>query len=230
MTFIHHNFKPGFVSQTGLPAALDSNFAKYTKKLIVDGLNEKEGSLLELEEIKAFFNKTMDKLGFTVAAPGSSVVAVFRTLNIDEDEEEGVEGEEEVKKNEVKKEEEAGSPGTCVLEFRTVEEATSAVAMDGLTFSGSQLHVARPESYQKAVSEAMQQQIIPGGVSTNVVDSPFKVFMGSIPTSLSDEQVMELLKAFGELRSFNLIKDLQTGEPKVWLLLLIIRDSPFSNF
>jgi splicing factor U2AF subunit len=98
------------------------------------------------------------------------------------------------------------------LEFRTVK----------------QLHVARPESYQRAVSEA-KQQFIPGGVSTNVVDSPFKVFMGSIPTSLSDEQVMELLKAFGDLKSFNLIKDLQTGEPKV-CLFLICRDLPFSNF
>jgi hypothetical protein len=214
MTFIHHNFKTGFVSQTGLPSALGSDFAKYTKKLIVDGLSEPP--MLALKEIKDFFNKTMDKLGFTVGAPGTAVVAVFRTLNIDEDVEEGdeeVKKEEEVKE-EIKKEEEAGVPGTCVLEFRTVEEATAAVAMDGLTFSGSQLHVARPESYQRAVSDA-KQQFIPGGVSTNVVDSPFKVFMGSIPTSLSDEQVMELLKAFGDLKSFNLIKDLQTGEPKV---------------
>jgi hypothetical protein len=99
MTFIHHNFKAGFVSQTGLPAALDSNFAKYSKRLFVDGLNEPP--ILELEKIKAFFNKTMDKLGFTVDAPGSSVVAVSRALNIDDDEKEG--DEEKVKNEEVKK-------------------------------------------------------------------------------------------------------------------------------
>ena len=54
-----------------------------------------------------------------------------------------------------------------------------------------------------------------GAVSTNVGDSPFKLFVGGIPSYLNEEQVMELLKAFGELKSFNLVKDISTGISKV---------------
>jgi splicing factor U2AF subunit len=43
----------------------------------------------------------------------------------------------------------------------------------------------------------------------------FKVFIGGLPAYVSDEQVMELLKAFGELKSFNLVKDSATGVSKV---------------
>jgi splicing factor U2AF subunit len=42
----------------------------------------------------------------------------------------------------------------------------------------------------------------------------FKVFVGGLPAYVSDEQVMDLLKAFGELKSFNLVKDSSTGVSK----------------
>jgi hypothetical protein len=48
-----------------------------------------------------------------------------------------------------------------------------------------------------------------------VGDSPFKLFVGGIPAYLNEEQVMELLKAFGDLKSFNLVKDMTTGISKV---------------
>lgn len=48
---------------------------------------------------------------------------------------------------------------------------------------------------------------VPGVVSTNVPDSPNKVFIGGLPSHLNDEQVMDLLKAFGDLRAFNLVKE-----------------------
>lgn len=49
-------------------------------------------------------------------------------------------------------------------------------------------------------------------------DSPNKLFVGGLPTYLSDEQVMELLKSFGELKTFNLVKD-NAQESKVSLYL-----------
>lgn len=52
------------------------------------------------------------------------------------------------------------------------------------------------------------------GIMTVVRDSPHKVFVGSLPVYLEDEQVMELLKAFGPLRSFSLIRDSVTGLSK----------------
>ena len=35
----------------------------------------------------------------------------------------------------------------------------------------------------------------------------FKIFIGGLPAFISDEQVIELLQTFGELKSFNLVKD-----------------------
>lgn len=51
-------------------------------------------------------------------------------------------------------------------------------------------------------------------------DSPNKLFIGGLPTYLNDEQVMELLKSFGELKSFNLVKE-GAGVSKVSLSVAV---------
>ena len=48
-----------------------------------------------------------------------------------------------------------------------------------------------------------------------VPDTPNKIFIGGLPIYLNDDQVVELLKSFGELRAFNLVKDPATGQSKV---------------
>lgn len=50
-----------------------------------------------------------------------------------------------------------------------------------------------------------------------VPDTPNKIFIGGLPIYLNDDQVIELLKSFGELRAFNLVKDPATGQSKVCL-------------
>lgn len=56
---------------------------------------------------------------------------------------------------------------------------------------------------------------VPGVVSTNVPDSINKVFVGGLPTYLNEEQTQELLKSFGELKAFNLVRENGTGPSKV---------------
>jgi splicing factor U2AF subunit len=46
-----------------------------------------------------------------------------------------------------------------------------------------------------------------GIVSTTVSDGPSKVFVGGLPYHLSDDDVKELLMAFGPLKSFHLVRD-----------------------
>jgi len=58
---------------------------------------------------------------------------------------------------------------------------------------------------------------VPGVVSTNVPDTVNKIFIGGLPSYLNDEQVMELLSSFGELRAFNLVKEGGSGASKVSL-------------
>ncbi|RKO89275.1 U2 small nuclear ribo protein auxiliary factor 50 [Blyttiomyces helicus] len=102
------------------------------------------------------------------------------------------------------------------VEFRTAEESSAAMAFDGITFNGQSLKIRRPKDYQPPVGYSSLAPTIhvPGVVSTNVPDSPNKIFVGGLPIYLNDEQVLELLKSFGELRAFNLVKEPITGQSK----------------
>jgi splicing factor U2AF subunit len=100
------------------------------------------------------------------------------------------------------------------LQFRTPEEATAAVQFDGTMCDGIPLRVRRPKDY---IGIDPSLGPMPGVAGTTVGESPNKLFVGGLPTYLNDEQVMELLKSFGELRTFNLVKEGtgQTGVSKV---------------
>ncbi|RHY23624.1 hypothetical protein DYB32_009700 [Aphanomyces invadans] len=53
-----------------------------------------------------------------------------------------------------------------------------------------------------------------GIVSTSVSDGPGKIFVGGLPYQLNEEQVKELLQAFGPLKSFHLVKELNSNLSK----------------
>ncbi|GAA94557.1 uncharacterized protein L969DRAFT_421039 [Mixia osmundae IAM 14324] len=90
------------------------------------------------------------------------------------------------------------------VEFRSPEEASSAMSFDGIVFQDQQLKIRRPKDYTGDESGGTH---LPGVISSNVPDTPNKVFVGGLPSYLDDEQVLELLSSFGELRSFNLVKE-----------------------
>lgn len=91
------------------------------------------------------------------------------------------------------------------LEFRNADEATNAMLLDGVSFLGHKLHIQRPEGY--VGQDAMPA---PGTIETSVPDGPNKLFIGNVPVFLNEDQVMELLKAFGDVRHFDLIRDAET--------------------
>jgi len=104
------------------------------------------------------------------------------------------------------------------IEFRSPDDATSGMAFDGIVLRGTALKVRRPKDYQAPPTGDPAPQgssvYIPGIVSTNVPDSPNKIFIGGLPMFLGEEQIKELLVSFGPLRAFNLVKDGQTGNSK----------------
>ncbi|KAJ9076851.1 hypothetical protein DSO57_1022294 [Entomophthora muscae] len=102
------------------------------------------------------------------------------------------------------------------VEFSTAEEATAAMAFDGVSFRNQSLKIRRPKDYLPPPGgEYFAPSLhVPGVVSSNVQDTPHKVFIGGVPPYFNEDQVMELLKAFGELRSFNLVKDAVSGLSK----------------
>ncbi|CAK5273957.1 unnamed protein product, partial [Mycena citricolor] len=97
------------------------------------------------------------------------------------------------------------------VEFRSAEDATAAMAFDGIIFINGPLKIRRPKDYGGDMPSGVY---VPGVVSTNVPDTINKVFVGGLPPYLNEEQVMELLKSFGELKAFNLVRENGTGASK----------------
>jgi splicing factor U2AF 65 kDa subunit len=106
------------------------------------------------------------------------------------------------------------------VELATIELTTACCQLDGMTYSGNALRIRRPNDYQP---EKVPNEIgrIPslsltalGVVSTSVPDGPNKIFIGGLPHELSEDEIKELLMAFGPLRAFHLIKEPGTNVSK----------------
>lgn len=109
------------------------------------------------------------------------------------------------------------------LDMPSVDIANAAMKLDGIQFkhsSGSfNLRIKRPREFIENDNNTMSTidfnlpefQIVSSTVSA---DGAGKVFVGGLPTNLVEEQVQELLQAFGPLKAFNLVRDMTTGVSK----------------
>lgn len=115
----------------------------------------------------------------------------------------------------------------ALIEFRNTSDATVALALDGITMEDDTkmvngtangdtqgLKIRRPKDY--IVPAVADDTVYESGVVSPVVaDTQNKISVSNIPLYLTDEQVTELLVAFGELKAFILVKDNGTGESRV---------------
>eukprot|EP01025_Chloroclados_australasicus_P042966 TRINITY_DN4569_c0_g2_i1.p1 TRINITY_DN4569_c0_g2~~TRINITY_DN4569_c0_g2_i1.p1 ORF type:complete len:450 (-),score=73.72 TRINITY_DN4569_c0_g2_i1:1166-2515(-) len=112
--------------------------------------------------------------------------------------------------------------GYAFMEFRSVEEATNALAFDGVLFQGVHLKIRRPSNYDPASALMLGPTIPDPTVDNNsldicrsvVEDTPNKLFVGGLPCDWTEDQVKELLIPLGSLKSFNLVMDKVTGKSK----------------
>ena len=95
------------------------------------------------------------------------------------------------------------------------------MAFDGIIFINGPLKIRRPKDYGGENIQGSPGVHVPGIVSTNVPDSINKIFVGGLPAYLNEEQVMELLKSFGELKAFNLVRENGNGASKVGQLSVL---------
>ncbi|EEH16197.1 hypothetical protein PABG_06284 [Paracoccidioides brasiliensis Pb03] len=115
-----------------------------------------------------------------------------------------------------------------LLEFKSSADATVALAFDGITMedtgdmdtsngeangSNQGLSLRRPKDYILPVGG--EEEPHREGVVSNVVpDTPNKICVSNIPPFIEEEPVTMLLVSFGELKSFVLVKDSETGESR----------------
>lgn len=103
----------------------------------------------------------------------------------------------------------------AVLEFKNTGDATTALALDGhsMVADTPRLSIRRPKDY---VMPAVPEDVIydPEVVSNAVPDTIHKLCLTNIPPFLTEDQVLELLAAFGKPRAFVLVKDRGTEESR----------------
>uniref|UniRef100_A0A0C9RMP9 Splicing factor U2af large subunit n=1 Tax=Wollemia nobilis TaxID=56998 RepID=A0A0C9RMP9_9CONI len=148
------------------------------------------------QSIATYFSRVMAAIGGNTAGPGDAVVNVYI--------------------NHEKK--------FAFVEMRTVEEASNAMALDGIMFEGVPVRVRRPSDYNPSLAAALGPSqpsphlnlaavgLTPG--AAGVADGPDRVFVGGLPYYLTETQIRELLESFGPLRGFDLVKDRDTGNSK----------------
>lgn len=100
----------------------------------------------------------------------------------------------------------------CFLEFKSVEMTSACMALDGINVMGrGKVKVKRPNDYNPSMAPLSAN--LPeidvstlGIISSTVPDGPDKIFIGGLHYHLTEDQVLELLGAFGKVKAFHLVK------------------------
>jgi splicing factor U2AF subunit len=114
----------------------------------------------------------------------------------------------------------ASSKAYAALEFKTPEDATVALAMNGILMRDdsaapdrSGLSIRRPKDY---ITPSADENAYSGEeVSSVVKDSPNKLSIVNIPTFIEEEQIRELVETMGKLNAFVLVKDTSSDQHRV---------------
>ena len=165
------------VQTFGMGMGVNPSLARQSRRLYIGSITPD----INEQNLADFFNSKMAEMKIGTGAPGNPVLAVQCNY------------EKNYAFVEV-------GPSTCVdrtsligwLQFRSAEDATAAMAFDGIIFLSGPLKIRRPKDYGGPDGMGPNMHV-PGVVSTNVPDSANKIFVGGLPTYLNEEQVMELL-------------------------------------
>ncbi|XP_058761647.1 splicing factor U2af large subunit A-like isoform X1 [Vicia villosa] len=148
------------------------------------------------QSVAIYFSQVMAKIGGNTAGPGDAVVNVY--INHDKK--------------------------FAFVEMRSVEEASNAMALDGIIFEGAPVKVRRPTDYNPSLAATLGPSqpnpnlnlgavgLTPG--SAGGLEGPDRIFVGGLPYYFTETQIRELLETFGPLRGFDLVKDRETGNSK----------------
>ncbi|KAL0238452.1 hypothetical protein GEMRC1_012925 [Eukaryota sp. GEM-RC1] len=123
--------------------------------------------------------------------------------------------------------------GFAFIEFHYIEDATSALAFDGINLHGNALKVRRPKDFgtdQDMLPETrLQIDQIPGIIRKKCPPSEKRLILGNIPSFLNEDQLKRILRPFGMLMSFQLIVDELTHESKGYAYCQFCRECDTQN-
>jgi splicing factor U2AF 65 kDa subunit len=90
--------------------------------------------------------------------------------------------------------------------------ASNALIFDGYLLDNQHLlHFRRPKEGTQMTGSTGQTTASTASnpISSHVADTPAKIFIGCIPFSLNEQDMIEILQSFGPLKSFHLVRDAQ---------------------
>ncbi|KAL8484570.1 hypothetical protein ACS0TY_027032 [Phlomoides rotata] len=106
----------------------------------------------------------------------------------------------------------------ALLEFLTPEDASAALSLDGMSFSGSSLKIRRPKDYATVTTGLSDKSVgTVDSVGGIVEDSPNKIFIGGISKLYSSRMLLEIARAFGAVKSFHFEFIADINEPCAFL-------------
>ncbi|XP_042064790.1 uncharacterized protein LOC121808390 [Salvia splendens] len=106
----------------------------------------------------------------------------------------------------------------ALLEFLTPEDASAALSLDGMSFSGSDLKLRRPKDYANVTTGPSDKSVgVVDSISDIVEDSPHKIFIGGISKFLSSRMLLDIARAFGLVKAFHFELIADTNEPCAFL-------------
>ena len=140
-------------------------------------------------EIKNYFNEVITRALFPVRLDSPPVISVY--LNLEK--------------------------SYAFVELPSIELANACMQMDGIRWDHPTgtviLRIRRPNDYHPElvptnlgpIPQLNMDYLVTMGVSSP--DGPGKIFVGGLPYNLPDESIIELLSAFGPVKSFNQVRE-----------------------
>ncbi|CAI8595740.1 unnamed protein product [Vicia faba] len=108
--------------------------------------------------------------------------------------------------------------------MRSIEEASNAMALNGIIFQDAPVKVERPTDYNPSLAAALGPSQPNPNLNLRAVglsprsagglDGPYQIFIGGVPYYFTETQIRELLETFGPFRGFDLAKDRETWNSK----------------
>ncbi|KAG2485937.1 hypothetical protein HYH03_015381 [Edaphochlamys debaryana] len=182
--------------------AVSQQATRHARRIYVGGLPPTATE----QSVGSFFSHALAAIGGNTAGPGNAVVNVYinREKNF------------------------------AFVELRTVEETSNSMALDGIMFEGVSVRVRRPNDYNPAAAASLGPSTpapglnlaaiglsgaagggaAGGGGGKSAQDQADRIFVGGLPYYLTEEQCRELLGSFGAIKTFDLVKDRDTGNSK----------------
>lgn len=115
----------------------------------------------------------------------------------------------------------SGDKSHAVAEFLTPEDATAALLLDGRTLHGNTLIIKRPKDFVEPANGGPEKSLPAADdlISSIVIDSPHKIFIGGISHTLDSDKVREIVTAFGQLKAFCFEVDTDRKPPEAFAFL-----------